>query len=862
MKILLAEDSPAMMMMTSEIIEKSGHQVIRACNGEEALNLYFSETPDLILLDIEMPKLDGFQVTEKIRSIDKADNKWVPIIFLTSLSSDEYLSRAIDAGGDDYLVKPINPNVLNAKLHAMQRIYNMQNKLISVSNNLKQENQKNKDISNVLIQKAKQQQLIAELSFLALSESSISKLMNMIVIEISKIIEVDICAISKLTKDQKELTLVSAIGLEDKLTDYAPIANNADTLEGHTLLLKDGLIVKDVHNDKRFPSSGYYHNKNIISSICVTINKRKEPWGVLSLYSTKQHKFSTEEFAFIQVIANYLSEAVQRKTTEENLKSSKQHFSLIMDHIKEMLWLCTADGMNMLYVSPAYETITGYTVDEFYKDPNIWLNSIHPEDRDLVIKSFANSGIKGKTFTTTFRIIRKDGEERTVCDTGFPIFDEDGNLSQIAGTVVDITEQKKSEERLARLKILYEHILYAAGEGIYGLDKNGNIMFINPAATNMLGFESYELIGKSHHDLIHHTKADGSIYKVEDCPIYKAIYDAKIHQTHDEVFWRKDKTSFPVEFVSTPILDINNSIVGAVVVFRDISIRKQMAAELHMAQKLESVGQLAAGIAHEINTPAQYVGDNIHFLNEGFQDIITVLNKYSELRNANVNESTYTNNVNQIEEIIEKIDLNYLLEEMPLALTQSQEGIQNISNIVKAMKEFSHPGSDGKDLVDLNHIIENTVTVTRNEWKYVAKVELDLDENLPAVPCYAQNLGQVFMNLIVNAAHAIADVIDIDKNELGTISISTIKIDDEIEIKIRDTGKGIPEKIKNKIFDPFFTTKGVGKGTGQGLAIARSAITDKHNGAINCISETGKGSTFFIRLPLEDPNTEVKEDAA
>ncbi len=335
--------------------------------------------------------------------------------------------------------------------------------------------------------------------------------------------------------------------------------------------------------------------------------------------------------------------------------------------------------------------------------------------------------------------------------------------------------------------------------------------------------------------------------------ILSIIFDPPFYYLIQKLSLRK-----PSHFVYYP----KNKVNGAVVIFRDISVRKQMETELQMAQKLEAVGQLAAGIAHEINTPAQYVGDNIRFLNDSCKNIITILFQFKNLLNATIEGTVNEDLITQVNDAIESADLDYLLEEIPLALNQSQEGIESISNIVRAMKEFSHPGSNDKDLIDINHIIENTITVTRNEWKYVSEIKLDLDKDIPSVPCYAQNIGQVFMNLIVNASHAIADVIDSAANELGAISISTSRIDEEVEIKISDTGKGIPDEIRKKVFDPFFTTKGVGKGTGQGLAIARSAIVDKHSGTIKCISEEGKGTTFVIRLPLKDPDNELRKDAA
>lgn len=303
-------------------------------------------------------------------------------------------------------------------------------------------------------------------------------------------------------------------------------------------------------------------------------------------------------------------------------------------------------------------------------------------------------------------------------------------------------------------------------------------------------------------------------------------------------------------FEANALFDSEGNMEGAIETLRDASDLKQMEVELRLAQKLEAVGQLAAGIAHEINTPAQYVSDNIRFFSEGLTNLTRLLSEYNALLAANVNGTVTADLIEQLKETIEATDIDYYLEEIPSAIRQSQNGMESITNIVRAMKEFSHPGSDEKSLVDINHIIENTATVTRNEWKYIAEMILELDDQLPPVPCYPQQMGQVFMNLIVNAVHAITDVVDKNANELGSIRISSKKRDGVVEISVIDSGKGVPKNIIDKIFDPFFTTKGVGKGTGQGLAIAQSAIKDKHGGVLKCESAEGIGTTFIIQLPL------------
>ncbi|MGD9948055.1 MAG: sensor histidine kinase [Desulfobulbus sp.] len=282
--------------------------------------------------------------------------------------------------------------------------------------------------------------------------------------------------------------------------------------------------------------------------------------------------------------------------------------------------------------------------------------------------------------------------------------------------------------------------------------------------------------------------------------------------------------------------------------------QEQLHARLLQAQKLESVGQLAAGIAHEINTPAQFISANVSFLSEAFEEASQLINAFLNLLESVKKGPVTEEQIKANEAILAHLDWDYLKEEIPRALIQSAEGIQRVTSILQAMKEFSHPGSKEKVSADLNRIIETTITVSRNEWKYVAIVETDLDPALQLVPCLADEMSQVFLNLLINAAHAIEQRFGRNPTGTkGTITITTRQHGQDVEILITDTGAGIPEHIRHKVFDPFFTTKEVGRGTGQGLTIAYDVITNKHNGTLAFETATDVGTTFIIRLPMMPP---------
>lgn len=308
--------------------------------------------------------------------------------------------------------------------------------------------------------------------------------------------------------------------------------------------------------------------------------------------------------------------------------------------------------------------------------------------------------------------------------------------------------------------------------------------------------------------------------------------------------------------VLSTIQETNAQSATTVGLFEDITEALTAERELRQAQKLESIGQLAAGIAHEINTPIQFIGDNVQFIGEALTDLITILEKGETLLRAVQNGQPLDNLAQDIELAWDGIDMPFLVKEIPEAISQTLSGVHRVATIVNAMREFSHPGGEGKTAVDINRALENTITVTRNEWKYVAEMTTLLADNLPKLRCLPGELNQVFLNILVNAAHAIAEATDNGRMGKGLITISTRKDQTVLEIRISDTGTGIPLDIQERIFDPFFTTKEVGKGTGQGLAIARSVVVDKHRGTIHFTTEPGRGTTFIIRLPLQiDPPT-------
>jgi len=302
--------------------------------------------------------------------------------------------------------------------------------------------------------------------------------------------------------------------------------------------------------------------------------------------------------------------------------------------------------------------------------------------------------------------------------------------------------------------------------------------------------------------------------------------------------------------------DADGKVSGLYGTAQDVTERKRLETELFQARKMESIGQLAAGIAHEINTPTQYVGDNTRFVKDSFAAVAAVLESHEAILAAAKTGNVSPDLLEQSERLLAASDFAYLREQIPQALDETLEGVSRVAKIVKAMKEFSHPGGKEKTPADLNKAIESTATVARNEWKYVADLKMELDPALPFVPCFLGEINQAVLNLIVNAAHAIGDVIKNSPGAKGLITIQTLNEGDQVEIRVADTGTGIPEAMRSKIFEPFFTTKAVGKGTGQGLAMVYGTVVKRHGGTVTFESTVGKGTTFIVRLPLKTKSEE------
>lgn len=531
------------------------------------------------------------------------------------------------------------------------------------------------------------------------------------------------------------------------------------------------------------------------------------------------------------------ADVTNRKIEERLLMERERFYRSIVDNIHDVIFETGADG-RWTFLNPAFERFVGLGVNEATGERA--LMSVPASDRRRVfakIIPILRGFQKAVRFETRYR--KPDGGEGWGEVHVEAQYDDYGRFAGTFGTVREVSERKRNaelERKLAdqllkqtedRVKTIIEH----APIVVFSVDKSGILTLIDGAVQSTIGSTKEALEGQNMFDFLH------------DRPDIAQIIRRALAGEVLTVEMQVGERCLEVRYA--PVFDEAGQPNGATGVAINVTERKLLEQQLVHARKMESIGHLAAGLAHEVNTPTQYIADNTRFVREMFAPIVATLQTAKSALGDDASPAAAA-----FAEQWASGDVDYLLEEIPAALDQSLEGLKRVTQIVKSMKQFSHPGTRERQQADLNEQIESTVMVSRNEWKYVARVVQNLDPDLPPVWCLPAELNQVLLNMIVNASHSIAECIEAGKYDQGAIHVTTRQDGDWVEIEVQDDAKGIPMEIQTKIFDPFFTTKDPGKGTGQGLALANTVVVEQHGGQISVDSQEGVGTTFKIRIPI------------
>ncbi len=511
-----------------------------------------------------------------------------------------------------------------------------------------------------------------------------------------------------------------------------------------------------------------------------------------------------------------------------------------------------ASGRRLLQIG-SHDPLAGATWTEFVSAGTRQAMSVHGSRAITAGRSWRGAGfLRARTGTELPVRLGMTGV------TGDP---EAGPLALI--TALDDARTHHLQTALRNEQLLLHAMVNSVPDAIYFKDRESRFIRASAALARKLGVAGPE-------DLIGRTDAD--FFPVEAAEKSRAE-EQRIIATREPMLDAEEKEVRPdgsETWVSTskfPLRDWRGNLVGTFGITRDVSARKRAEKErrhieeqLFLAQKMESIGRLAAGIAHEINTPTQYITDNTHFLIGAFRQLTSVCTAHQALRARACAHPDLHAEIEAVCAAESEAEFDYLLNEIPRTLEQTIEGLSRVARIVHSLREFAHPGKPDKAPTNLNQAAETAIAVSRHEWKLVADAVTDLDPDLPLIPCVVDEINQVLLNLIVNAAHAIEDAVAKGGTERGCITLRTRREGDWALLEVEDTGAGIEEPVRRHIFEPFFTTKPVGRGTGQGLALVHTMIVKNHHGSIAFTSEVGRGTTFHIRLPINPP-ADVPADA-
>jgi PAS domain S-box-containing protein len=530
---------------------------------------------------------------------------------------------------------------------------------------------------------------------------------------------------------------------------------------------------------------------------------------------------------------------------KQKIHHLEHQFKVVWEKAANPLRLTDKDGI-IISINDAYCKMVGLSRSDLIGKPFSILYKY--EQRDSILSYYKQRFLSKEIETFLQKEITLWNDEKVFIELTSTFLDlEDGQLLLLS-VIRDISAYIAIENSLKREKEELSVILKSIGEGVISTNDDDKIILMNKAIEDIFGYKSEDLSGMYMIELFELLKTNYQFY--EGNLNYNTLYG--MHPNNPLMV--SERIEIETKSGEKKTLLCSSSEVkkqkgterGYVYVFKDITKQIEVETQLLLAQKMESIGQLAAGIAHEINTPMQYINDNTSFLEDAFSSI----KQYVDTLNELITDNEKMDGFQFLKSKKVELDIDYLTSEIPVAISQSRFGIDKVSNIVRAMKDFSHPGLKEKVLSDINRGIEITSIISKNEWKYVAELELNLDDTLPPVFCNIDEINQVVLNMIVNGAHAIKEKNDSSQSQKGKITIFTELNFENVEIKITDTGAGIKSENISRIFNPFFTTKEVGKGTGQGLAIAHNIIVNNHKGEILVDSVLGEGTTFTIKIPI------------
>jgi signal transduction histidine kinase/HPt (histidine-containing phosphotransfer) domain-containing protein len=830
-RVLLVEDNRVNQQVALRMLRTFGIVASIAENGETAVAAIQAEPFDLVLMDCQMPVMDGYEATRKVRAWeaaphDGAPRPRVPIVAMTANALFGDREKCLAAGMDDYLAKPIKRDVLAVMLAPWLESSSAMAPAAEATDEVAVPTTGSPAVNGVKGDVALD---LAPMVDTPLDPAIFAQLSELMGSELADIVD------TYLRDTSAQIAAMDGALAQRDLVALRRCAHSLKSSSAAVGAVAVQSTSQELEARARI-SEGFDQVEGMVAAV-------------------------RSAFELVRPILLRRMAATENAPTENASTENAPNGGVPAMH---------ADGGGMLILLADDDAVTrkrmtrllieaGYEVDAV-ADGITALDKMTQRYYPILVTDWEMPGMDGIDLCKAVRNLQLDGYVYTLLLTG-----RDAKDNVIAGLEAGaddyLVKPVHEPELIARLNagrriLALEHSLRASGDRNrllientsavpWELDRDScRIIYLAPQMQAVFAVAADRVpASASFPDLLHPDDRDAFRQFIKRA----ARTDAGGKDYIDSrIVTAGNATRYVRSFVAAQPNRVSMQCVCGISV--DVTQQKNLELERVQAQKLESVGRLAAGVAHEINTPVQFVSDNVDFVRTSMTEVAVVIQAYRDLKLAVQSAGDIATAAQFAEDAEKAADLNYIMDNVPSALVSSLEGLGRIATIVRSMKEFAHPDQAQQSLADLNQAIRSTLVIANNEYKYVAELDAQFAD-LPPVPCYLGEINQVVLNLLVNASHAIADVVK-DSGRRGKITVRTRLDGNEVEISIGDTGTGIPEAARDKIFDPFFTTKVVGKGTGQGLAIAHSVIVNKHGGTLRFETECGKGTTFFIRLPI------------
>ena len=588
-------------------------------------------------------------------------------------------------------------------------------------------------------------------------------------------------------------------------------------------------------------------------------------WLVARVHAVRDHALARAVVTLTDITDGMRAQVQLRRVVEE-----AQRLALVAKATHSGIVITQPNG-TIEWVNEAFTWRTGYALGELVgrSRPDL-VHDDGPNDvESRRLASFMANIVNSRGGVGEYRLATRSGEPYWASIEVRAVV-EDGHVAHLVWVEQDVTARRLAQQRLAEAmtraerlaaalsqeKTLLAGVISAVPQLVFWKDAAGRYVGCNTAYLTFCGLAGEgELLGRDDTCL---DRSDGMAEALLELEAHViATGEPVVNRTVDLMDGAGQLRTLLLSVL--PHAEGSDSARGVIGVGADITHARELERQLAQANRLESIGQLAAGIAHEINTPIQYVTGNVHFLTDIASEILTAARSITDP--AHTGTHLPWSQVSKEPALATLPDIAFLSEEVPAALAACNEGLTRVAEIVRALKDYAHPGTGRVD-IDVNRALESSVQVSRNEWKYVAQMHLDLAPDAGQAPCFEGELKQVILNMIVNAAQAIGeDRMRRGVPELGNITLATRRDSDHLVITIVDDGPGMDENVRRRAFDPFFTTKDVGKGTGQGLSLAHAVIVTKHRGRIDLQTSPGNGARFDLYLPLVAEPTGVDSPA-